>query len=382
MKCQNVVTQNGKSFACGACTPCKIKRGQTWSIRQILESQYWSTVPGRNIPLFITLTYDDDNLPLSPNGYPNLQYSDVQKFHKRLRIHGLDYRHYTAGEYGTSETKRPHYHMNLFGLEEAKALQLSTKFKNTSDDRKKYGKELRLNPLHLEGITKLIHHVWGKGRVDVQPIMKNSYGYVAGYVTKHEHTKKGLYEKSGLPDDDRTPEFSHQSRKPPIGCWPEDIQQLSNKLLLTFQKVRKHQGHVDQEELTELFHRCSELAKHQPNFAEESISILHQDGTLLVNDLLLFFAGYVRYEKKMYPLGRTIMEEIYKQMELSRSGLSLVSARRMYHQVKEKLPTTQAAIQLVIDQVDKTDKDKKLFRKKKKAREIGKKNRGAFINHD
>ena len=42
---------------CGHCINCKIHRAREWCIRLEAESHYW-----RNI-CFVTLTYDDDNLP-------------------------------------------------------------------------------------------------------------------------------------------------------------------------------------------------------------------------------------------------------------------------------------------------------------------------------
>lgn len=378
MRCLSPITANGSTFACQQCTPCKIKRGQIWSIRQILEAKHWSHVPGRNTPLFVTLTYRDEHLTYTRNGYQTLNYSDYQKFEKRLRKHGIELRRVVAGEYG-SETQRPHFHAILFGVDEVKLARLASKFTNTQEDKALYRKELRLNPAHLEGITKAIHHIWGLGRIDIQPVMKDAYGYVAGYVTKNNHTQKGLLFNSPYSDDDRVPEFSHSSRNPPIGCYPELIEQIASKLLLIFERVRKDQGQdIDQEQLLALFSNISDLARQNPNFAEESISILHQDGTLMVNDLLLFFGGYMRYEKKLYPMGRTLLGEVYKKFELTNSGIALVRARQQYHQVKELIPMTEMAVAMVIDQVDQTDKNAKRHRKHQKASKIGKKSRGNF----
>jgi len=69
------------------------------------------------------MTYDEDKLPYSGSGVPQLCKQDVVLFTKRLRkmqsqrfpdARGL--RYYTVGEYGT-QTHRPHYHSIMFNLQ-------------------------------------------------------------------------------------------------------------------------------------------------------------------------------------------------------------------------------------------------------------------------
>ena len=60
---------------------------------------------------FITLTYNDNNLPHDLS----LNHSHFQKFFKRLRksLPFKTVRYYMCGEYG-DEFKRPHYHACIF----------------------------------------------------------------------------------------------------------------------------------------------------------------------------------------------------------------------------------------------------------------------------
>lgn len=107
---------------------------------------------------FITLTYDDENLPLrgnDPRGI--LVKSDLQKFFKRMRK-DLEFTYYACGEYG-DRGSRPHFHSIIFG-------QWLTK----------------------EQLAKY----WRLGLVDVGTATEKSIRYVAGYVSK----KLGLYEYS------------------------------------------------------------------------------------------------------------------------------------------------------------------------------------------
>lgn len=122
------------SFACGKCEACQIRKRKDMSVRLANEIQCHEDC------CFITLTYNDDNIPyrtidgeitrglIQPSN-PTLLPADVQKFLKRLRRH-LEYvpkketfkrdhvskpiRYFCVGEYGT-RTRRPHYHLIIFG---------------------------------------------------------------------------------------------------------------------------------------------------------------------------------------------------------------------------------------------------------------------------
>lgn len=132
---------------CGKCNFCLESRRADWSFRLYQESK----VSRSNH--FLTLTYDEKNLPWSDEG-PSLCKADVQLFTKRLRhVNHSDgwpsIRYYTVGEYG-SDTERPHYHSIMFNLQ-----------RNA-----------------LEGIQG----IWGKGHVDVGTVTPASIHYVTGYA--------------------------------------------------------------------------------------------------------------------------------------------------------------------------------------------------------
>lgn len=71
---------------------------------------------------FITLTYADENLPISRNGYRSLCRRDLQLFFKRLRkAHSKgakrkSIKYFAVGEYG-GKIGRPHYHVLLFNAD-------------------------------------------------------------------------------------------------------------------------------------------------------------------------------------------------------------------------------------------------------------------------
>lgn len=103
---------------CGKCPDCVGKRVSQWSFRLMQEGNRSESA------VFLTLTYDPEYLPLSPNGYATLEKDAIPAFIKRLRHyhyerHGDRYpkiKYYAVGEYG-SKRQRPHYHLILFNAD-------------------------------------------------------------------------------------------------------------------------------------------------------------------------------------------------------------------------------------------------------------------------
>lgn len=107
MTCVNpYVISIGRAFGCGRCYYCRIKKSKVWTHRIILEANQHEE------NAFITLTYNDDNLPKGGT----LVKRDLQLFFKRLRkrIAPKKVRYFAVGEYG-DRGRRPHYHVALFG---------------------------------------------------------------------------------------------------------------------------------------------------------------------------------------------------------------------------------------------------------------------------
>lgn len=112
MRCLNPIRIEGRpSASCGKCLPCLINRQKQWAFRLMAEHRCSES------SWFLTLTYEDENLPMSPDGIPVVCKRDVQLFLKRLRksIFPEKIRYFICAEYGT-KTLRPHYHAIIFGL--------------------------------------------------------------------------------------------------------------------------------------------------------------------------------------------------------------------------------------------------------------------------
>ena len=64
------------------------------------------------VSCMLNLTYNDDWIP----EHGQLVKDDLQRFFKRMRKAGFKFRYVASGEYG-DKTRRPHFHIALFGLD-------------------------------------------------------------------------------------------------------------------------------------------------------------------------------------------------------------------------------------------------------------------------
>ncbi len=174
---------------CGRCHVCLSKRRNDWSFRLYEELKTAHTAN------FITLTYNDDNIPYSRlTGEQTLDKRDVQLFLKKLRQKQISLfkqthrhlnarqlraqspriRYYLCGEYGT-DSDRPHYHIILFNL--------------------------------IPELKDIVVDIWSKGHAHCGECNVKTIAYTTKYVMKCNGEKQ----------NGRQDEFSLMSRKPAIG---------------------------------------------------------------------------------------------------------------------------------------------------------------------
>lgn len=114
-----IALSNGYVVPCGKCELCKSRRRDEWSVRLQLHADTY-----HNMPLFLTLTYDDEHLIYSDDG-PTLCKSDVRLFLKRYkdryRLYNTRWSYFGCGEYGDT-FGRPHFHLLFFGDNELQSL--------------------------------------------------------------------------------------------------------------------------------------------------------------------------------------------------------------------------------------------------------------------
>ena len=175
MLCRKPFVTAGHAFPCGQCMPCRLNKRRMWTHRLMLERLCHKDAA------FVTLTYDEENLPRDDRGRGILVPGDMQAFLKRFRtaIEPVRIRFYGVGEYG-DQTWRPHYHIFLYGV----------------------------SPV-VEGIVR---RAWGKGLVHMGVVAHDSASYIAGY------TVKKMTAKDDLRLEGRPPEFCRMSLRPGIGA--------------------------------------------------------------------------------------------------------------------------------------------------------------------
>lgn len=175
---------------CGQCIGCRLEKSRIWAVRCMHEAQLHED------NCFITLTYNDDNLPEDGS----LRLEHFQKFMKRLRKHfqPKKIRFYHCGEYGENYS-RPHYHSILFGVDFA--------------DRKLYYRgEYKLYT------SETLSGLWEYGFSTVGDVTFQSASYVARYITK-KITGKDAKEHYSFVNrktgeiKERLPEYATMSRR-------------------------------------------------------------------------------------------------------------------------------------------------------------------------
>lgn len=187
---------------CGVCQGCRLERSRQWAVRCIHEASLYD----RNC--FITLTYNDDNIP----DCEELKYKHFQLFMRKLRrLTGKKVRFYMAGEYG-SANERPHYHACLFG--------------HDFDDKKVFKKTKAGSIIYT---SKILDSLWSLGRgknkrnlgfATCGDVTFDSAAYVARYIMKKQ-LGRGFdleyIDKETGEVHKKEKEFNRMSLKPGIG---------------------------------------------------------------------------------------------------------------------------------------------------------------------
>lgn len=179
------IAQDIQQIPCGQCMECRIKWSKELAQRALAESTL------HDESYFVTLTYNDKNLPFKdnifplsgkePGLHPVLDKRDFELFAKLLRQwcvrkHDKQIKIFYCGEYGELNS-RPHFHAIIYGLPIKDTLKTKRVFSN------KKGKWLTYEESYV------LDKCWKKGDVTVAPVTWETCAYVARYVTKK---RKGI----------------------------------------------------------------------------------------------------------------------------------------------------------------------------------------------
>lgn len=197
------------TIPCGKCIGCRLDYSREWATRITMEMKLYP----RESNWFITLTYDDQNVPWGETineetgeliTNQSLKATDLTKFMKDIR-RNYEYhtgwtgiRFFACGEYG-SKTQRPHYHIAMLNMPIA------------PEEMKQIGNNKQGDTLYE---APRLDKIWGKGYVTIGELTWQSAAYVARYITKKQIGKQAdkWYQSQGIQK-----EFVRMSRNPGIG---------------------------------------------------------------------------------------------------------------------------------------------------------------------
>lgn len=200
---------------CGKCIGCRLERSRQWAVRGVHELKYHETA------CFITLTYNEENLPENGSLVPE----HLTLFWKRLRkeISPVKIKYIACGEYGDN-LGRPHYHAIIYGYD----FPDRQPFKLTQSGFQSY-------------VSVTLSRLWPYGFSNIGGVTFESIAYVARYCLKKVNGDDALAYYGGVVDDSgsvvytKHPEFARYSRG--IGenwCtdFADDVLRSGNRVLV------------------------------------------------------------------------------------------------------------------------------------------------------
>lgn len=192
------------AFPCGGCLDCRKRRAAGWGFR--LRQQ----LKVSNTAYFLTLTYDNEHVPITPNGFLTLYPAHVKNYIKTLRktqeralIKMAEQtetkyvptlvKYYQVGEYG-GIYNRPHYHLIIYNLE--LETLITSKWKTIALNNPDY---------YLKGKYHYQTKYWKHGTITIGQVEEASIMYCLKYIQKGKTVPiHGL--------DDRQPEYQCMSK--------------------------------------------------------------------------------------------------------------------------------------------------------------------------
>lgn len=181
---------------CGNCIGCRLRKSEEWATRMMLENMSYNN----NDTYFVTLTYNEENLPKNRSLELNqiTRFLDTLRKSQKNKYNSNGFRYYLAGEYGDI-SKRPHYHIIIYGLKLDSNDEYCIKFYTKTSYGDLY-------------ISNYLADIWKKGYVVIAKVSWRTCAYVARYVTKKLIGQASeTYKELGI-----EPEKARMSRMPGI----------------------------------------------------------------------------------------------------------------------------------------------------------------------
>lgn len=176
--------------SCGKCLECIRQKSIEWAFRILDEASQFKD------NCFITLTYNNEHLPLDGN----VSRREVQLFMKRLRkaLSPVKVRFFACGEYG-KKFGRPHYHLIIFGWYPSDSFYFG-----------------------MDGKTKLyrsplLEKCWHFGFSTVAKVTYETALYCAKYMNKYQYDRERFKHRRDPDYVLHSPPFIQMSNRPGIG---------------------------------------------------------------------------------------------------------------------------------------------------------------------
>lgn len=183
---------------CGNCIPCRIDEARQWATRCTHEHMMHKQQATGS---FLTITYDDDNLPRGNSldrdalvRFMKRLRKKMEKHEKRHKIPVRPIRFFACGEYGDT-TLRPHYHVLLLS--------------HDIPQRKLWKRTPAGHDLYR---SQWLQEVWEMGNIDIGTVTTQTIRYATQYVLKKVTGEPAAEYYGG-----REPEFITMSRNPGLG---------------------------------------------------------------------------------------------------------------------------------------------------------------------
>jgi hypothetical protein len=196
-KLKNIDLTSPLKIPCGKCEACILNRAGDTARRAYDEFKSHN-----QIGMFITLTYDENNIPLC--GHYNER--DIVLFVKKLRKISPSLRTLGVAEYG-DKTHRPHFHLLVFG--------------HIFEDRKHLRNTDSTHTGHSYDIftSKTLEKNWTHGISEFGSVTEQSCSYVARYMfKKNKKQKDGVFCETCKNQKPLKSKIVCRSRRPGLGA--------------------------------------------------------------------------------------------------------------------------------------------------------------------
>lgn len=179
---------------CGQCIGCRLDKSRQWAVRCVHEASLYEDNS------FITLTYNNENLPSSKSVNKKVLQDFFKRYRKEIDKHdpGRKIRFMACGEYGDLRN-RPHYHAIIF---------------NWRDPYERLWSKSKTGELLFRSPT--LESAWKYGHSIVGSVTFESAAYVARYVTKkitgkRQESEYRIFDKETGEINEIEPEFALMS---------------------------------------------------------------------------------------------------------------------------------------------------------------------------